>query len=145
MRLGLGYWLFAVLLAGCTAAPVQQYSVYQPTPTYSTNWPSQVDQSQAAAPIRVARYGSCDCPYDFKSNGAQCGASSAWSRPGGTSPQCYSTDPSPQPSFTAPHCAENGSCYGDISSITGRPKTVAVRGYYRKDGTYVRGHYRSKR
>ena len=41
-------------------------------------------------------------------------------------------------------CAENGSCYGDISSHTGRPKTVAVKGYYRKDGTYVRGHYRSK-
>lgn len=44
----------------------------------------------------------------------------------------------------APGCAENGSCYGDISSRTGRPKTVAVGGYYRKDGTYVRGHYRSR-
>ena len=41
-------------------------------------------------------------------------------------------------------CAENGSCYGDISSTTGAPKTVPVKGYYRKDGTYVRGHYRSK-
>jgi hypothetical protein len=41
-------------------------------------------------------------------------------------------------------CAENGSCYGDISAGTGRPKTVPVRGYYRKDGTYVRGYYRSK-
>jgi hypothetical protein len=49
--------------------------------------------------------------------------------------------PSP-PSSVGP-CAENGSCYGDISNLTGRPKTVAVRGYYRKDGTYVRGHYRS--
>ena len=42
-------------------------------------------------------------------------------------------------------CAENGSCYGDISSITGRPKTISVGGYYRRDGTYVRGHYRSRR
>lgn len=42
-------------------------------------------------------------------------------------------------------CAENGSCYGDRSSITGRPKTTHVKGYYRKDGTYVRGHYRSKK
>jgi hypothetical protein len=42
-----------------------------------------------------------------------------------------------------PGCAENGSCYGDISELTGRPKTVSVRGYYRRDGTYVRGHYRS--
>jgi len=41
-------------------------------------------------------------------------------------------------------CAENGSCYGDVSAATGRPKTVPVSGYYRKDGTYVRGHYRSK-
>ena len=42
-----------------------------------------------------------------------------------------------------PSCAENGSCYGDISDLTGRPKTTHVDGYYRKDGTYVRGHYRS--
>ena len=41
-------------------------------------------------------------------------------------------------------CAENGSCYGDISAATGRPKTVYVEGYYRSDGTYVKGHYRSR-
>lgn len=41
-------------------------------------------------------------------------------------------------------CAENGSCYGDISPLTGNPKTIQVDGYYRRDGTYVRGHYRSK-
>lgn len=38
---------------------------------------------------------------------------------------------------------ENGSYYGQISEHTGRPKTVHVKGYYRKDGTYVRSHYRS--
>ncbi len=38
-------------------------------------------------------------------------------------------------------CAENGSCYGDINEF-GVPKTIYVDGYYRKDGTYVRGHYR---
>ncbi|MEY3623606.1 MAG: hypothetical protein RLZZ407_1165 [Pseudomonadota bacterium] len=54
------------------------------------------------------------------------------------------------PATTAPNssslgaCAENGSCYGDVSTTTGRAKTVPVQGYYRKDGTYVRGHYRSK-
>lgn len=41
-------------------------------------------------------------------------------------------------------CAENGSCYGDTSSINGRPKTVEVQGYYLSNGTYVRGYYRSK-
>ena len=49
------------------------------------------------------------------------------------------------PSSGSSACAENGSCYGDISKNTGRSKTVRVRGYYRKDGTYVRGHYRSKK
>lgn len=43
-----------------------------------------------------------------------------------------------------PLTAENGSYYGEISKNTGRPKTVHVRGYYRKDGTYVRSHYRSQ-
>ena len=52
-------------------------------------------------------------------------------------------DPSPiQPRNYG--CAENGSCYGDISPSTGNPKTVKVQGYFRKDGTYVRGHYRSR-
>lgn len=40
-------------------------------------------------------------------------------------------------------CAENGSCYGDVSNINGMPKTNHVNGYFRRDGTYVRGHYRS--
>jgi hypothetical protein len=43
-----------------------------------------------------------------------------------------------------PAVAENGSYYGEPSKATGNPKTVHVKGYYRKDGTYVRGHYRSK-
>lgn len=38
-------------------------------------------------------------------------------------------------------CATGG--YGEISSITGRPKTVHVKGHYRKDGTYVQSHYRA--
>lgn len=46
--------------------------------------------------------------------------------------------------FTRSHVAENGSYYGEISKTTDRPKTVHVQGYYRKDGTYVRGHYRSR-
>jgi hypothetical protein len=38
--------------------------------------------------------------------------------------------------------AENGSYYGQ-PNVNGVPKTVGVSGYTRKDGTYVRGHYRS--
>ena len=47
------------------------------------------------------------------------------------------------PSTVTPACSESGSCYGDISSITGLPKTSYVGGYYRSDGTYVRSYYRS--
>jgi hypothetical protein len=50
----------------------------------------------------------------------------------------------PPPVRYAPSCGENGSCYGDISTLTGRPKTSYVRGYTRRDGTYVRSHYRSR-
>ena len=53
--------------------------------------------------------------------------------------------PSQPPAATPkPACSESGSCYGDTSEATGKPKTVYVPGYYRKDGTYVRGYYRSK-
>jgi endonuclease YncB( thermonuclease family) len=48
----------------------------------------------------------------------------------------------PRPAYKPP-VAENGSYYGEISERTGRPKTVHVNGYYRRDGTYVRGYYRS--
>ncbi len=54
------------------------------------------------------------------------------------------SSPSRTTSRVQPHVAENGSYYGQISKNTGRPKTVHVKGYYRKDGTYVRGHYRSR-
>lgn len=59
-------------------------------------------------------------------------------------PTSYTYTPPATTSRPVAGCAENGSCYGDISAATGRPKTVAVSGYFRKDGTYVRSHYRSK-
>ena len=40
-------------------------------------------------------------------------------------------------------CAENGSCYGDISEVTGRPKTVYIPAYVRGNGARVKSHYRS--
>lgn len=40
-------------------------------------------------PIRDPYIGTCDCPYDLKRNGARCGGSSAFSRPGGRAPRCY--------------------------------------------------------
>ncbi len=40
--------------------------------------------------------------------------------------------------------AENGDLYGVDNDGDGRRETVFVHGYYRKDGTYVRSHYRAK-
>ena len=51
------------------------------------------------------------------------------------------TPPSPNP-VAVPPVGENGSYYGELNK-NGVPKTVHVSGYYRRDGTYVRGHYRS--
>jgi hypothetical protein len=65
---------------------------------------------------------------------------SSTEKSGGSSPSSIAPLARPLP---APACAENGSCYGDTSAATGNPKTVHVNGYYRRDGTYVRGHYRS--
>ena len=38
----------------------------------------------------------------------------------------------------------NDSYYGEISERTHRPKTENIDGYYRQDGTFVKGHYRSR-
>lgn len=46
-------------------------------------------ESRSGQPVRDAYVGSCDCPYDLMSNGRRCGGRSAYSRPGGRSPQCY--------------------------------------------------------
>jgi hypothetical protein len=42
-----------------------------------------------------------------------------------------------------PFIASNGSYYGQISEITGRPKTVWVSSYVKADGTFIRSHWRS--
>ena len=104
----------------------------------------------------IAGYsGNCPCPYNTDRAGRRCGGRSAWSRPGGASPLCYEGDvkqsrvdayrkknlkatpvPPKKPAATRSVARPPSS-----SSSSGR---VYVRGYYRKDGTYVKPHYRSK-
>jgi hypothetical protein len=54
---------------------------------------------QAIVRESVAQYHStghpCACPYDLARNGSSCGGRSAYSRPGGAEPLCYSTDVTP--------------------------------------------------
>ena len=49
-----------------------------------------VRQSIAAYP------GNCPCPYNLDRAGRQCGRRSAYSKPGGYSPLCYSADVTPE-------------------------------------------------
>ncbi len=60
------------------------------------------------------------------------------------SPPGYPTRSSYAKRYSAPGVVENGSYYREISTHNGLPKTNYVNGYYRRDGTYVRGHYRSR-
>ena len=100
-------------------------AVVRPSPAYSSGSPEQLDAAlKAWTPPRVERT-----------------APAAVAR---TIPKAPTVAEPEQSTRGSPLCAENGSCYGDISSYTGRPKMVHVRGYYRKDGTYVRGHYHSR-
>jgi hypothetical protein len=48
------------------------------------------------------------------------------------------------PSSYPPPVAENGDIRGADNDGNGRPEPIYVRGYYKKDGTYVRGHYRAR-
>ena len=55
--------------------------------------PTTTAQLKRHDPIRPARSGQgCECPYDRAANGSICGARSAWSRPGGRKPVCYTDD-----------------------------------------------------
>ncbi|PZO74558.1 MAG: SH3 domain-containing protein [Mesorhizobium amorphae] len=51
--------------------------------------PELPSRSRSGEPIRDPYVGTCDCPYDRMRNGRACGGRSAYSRPGGRSPQCY--------------------------------------------------------
>ena len=84
------------------------------------------------------------CNNGYQKSGNEC-VSIFGRAANGETANTTATPPTPtNPKPAAPLCAENGSCYGDVSPLTGNPKTVSVQGYFRKDGTYVRGHYRSK-
>jgi hypothetical protein len=51
----------------------------------------QIKQEIITASI-AAYKGSCPCPYSKDRAGHNCGARSAYSRPGGASPLCYAKD-----------------------------------------------------
>ena len=140
--------LLALLLA------VPFIALAETDPKKSEKQPSDSEIKEILIRQSIAGYsGNCPCPYSTDRAGRRCGGRSAWSRPGGASPLCYEGDvtqsrvdsfrkksskltptpskaPEPKHSVARPPSSSSGKVY--------------VRGYYRKDGTYVRPHYRSK-
>ena len=60
--------------------------------------PSMTDAQIIAAIMRasIASYpGNCPCPENTMRNGRRCGGTSAWSRPGGYKPICYTHEVTP--------------------------------------------------
>jgi hypothetical protein len=50
----------------------------------------QIMQESVAAYLATGH--PCACPYNLARNGSSCGGRSAYSRPGGAAPLCYSSD-----------------------------------------------------
>lgn len=67
--------------------------IIKPAPKMTRTLPAQAAaparQNRSGQAIRQPYVGTCDCPYDLMRNGRRCGGRSAYSRPGGRSPQCY--------------------------------------------------------
>ena len=71
---------------GCTTAPIASIQAQE----NATQGPSDAEIRSLLVQESIASYsGACPCPESRKSNGAQCGASSAYTRPGGERPLCY--------------------------------------------------------
>lgn len=111
--------------SGCATAPPQPVAIAEPNykPMYASSAPAPPSPTAYhSSPTSGAYTGNCLYPDDLDAAGRRCGARSAYSRPGGY-------EPTYQPS------------YSYTPTSTG---SVQVRGYYRRDGTYVRSHSRRR-
>lgn len=61
-----------------------------------------------------------------------------------TASSIFTLSPSASPKAASLPERPSGNGYRAIDSITGGPKTVAIKGYFRKNGTYVKPRYHSK-
>ena len=113
----------SAFLVGCASSTP---AAYTPVVTSYHEVPAAAiatSETSYSAPLYVPGLGNISKPAYFSSSGA-----------------AYEPAIVLPPGYGA--VAENGSYYGQ-PNVNGVPKTLAVNGYYRKDGTYVRGYYRS--
>jgi hypothetical protein len=83
----------SVLLLSSAAISQSAYSTQ--VAQRNTNQQTQPSRTPPAnaQPVRQPTKGEgCACPYDLNAQGNQCGRNSSWSKPGGKSPICYTTD-----------------------------------------------------
>jgi hypothetical protein len=116
------------------AAPiVSDYEREEDSPvqdTESDSFTQTLPQGIATLPSTQNYSGSCACPNDLDSAGNRCGARSAASRSGGYSAVCT-------PTQSYAYKPARLAFYGG--------GTTHVRGYFRKNGTYVRPYTRRRR
>jgi predicted small lipoprotein YifL len=108
-----------------------------PAVTSAAPAPEERSRLRRASELSVATPAPVDDAEDYGGGETGTAAAAAPSSPSATGSRSSVEE------RNAPPVAENGTYYGEISPATGRAKTVHVEGYYRRDGTYVRGHYRS--
>jgi len=82
-------WVHGDYLADKEPVAVVKPAAAPPAPVISRAPVKSAPESRKGEPLREPYVGTCDCPYDRKRNGARCGGTSAYSRPGGKSPRCY--------------------------------------------------------
>lgn len=115
-------------IAGCAYTPD-----HPPVPAYRVPTGTFADLMRSAD---NARPFASEITYTDSQTGAVVAAE-------GIAPSPIYTAPSAEMAPTAHTCV--GVCYGVISPSTGRPRNSYVRGYTRRDGTYVRPYTRSRR
>lgn len=101
---------------------------YGSTPTYPNTYsPAYATSSPNYASTPSRTYvGNCPTPDSYDAAGRRCGGRSAASRPGG-----YNGYGSWAPTYKSSYRASSGG-------------STFVRGYYRRNGTYVRSHTRRR-
>lgn len=108
-----------------------------------------VSNSAQAPAVQTADATSADSALEDAANAADAAANEVAATAPATTYQ--STNATPTYSYVPPAAGasstkcESLGCYGQISAVTGLPRTTYVHGYTRKDGTYVRPYYRSRR
>jgi hypothetical protein len=84
LALAAGYFIFPLMPPIQPAEPVRNKA--------RTELTNLALRHIVIAESRASYLGSCACPYDRKIDGRSCGATSAYSRPGGVSPYCFPDD-----------------------------------------------------